>query len=91
MNLQYKGSDHPTDVLAFPLRAPDGGLIGDVYLCPWVASREAEERGISVAEEMIRLIVHGTLHVIGYDHEEGPGRTSGDMWARQEEYVRELT
>lgn len=41
-------------------------------------------------EELVRLAVHGTLHVLGYDHPEGPGRTRSVMWRRQERYVRRL-
>ncbi|PYO91296.1 MAG: hypothetical protein DMD66_00070, partial [Gemmatimonadetes bacterium] len=41
--------------------------------------------------ELLRLAVHGTLHVLGYDHPEGPGRTRSAMWRRQERYVRRLT
>lgn len=43
-----------------------------------------------VAEELVRLAVHGTLHVLGYDHPEGSGRTRSAMWQRQERYVRRL-
>ena len=41
-------------------------------------------------EELVRLVVHGTLHVLGYDHPDGPGRTRSAMWRRQERYVRRL-
>jgi len=43
-----------------------------------------------VSEELIRLTVHGTLHVLGYDHPHGAGRTRSSMWRRQERYVRRL-
>jgi probable rRNA maturation factor len=61
-----------------------------VYVCPWVARQEAKARGISFREELIRLIVHGTLHALGRDHPEGPERTRSAMWRRQERYVEAL-
>jgi len=91
LNQQYKGQASPTDVLAFSLPDPSGTLMGDIYVCPWVASREAESREIPVDQEIIRLVVHGTLHVLGYDHPDGDERTASDMWRRQETYVRALT
>ena len=79
-------SDHPTDVLAFPVEAsaprvrrglPDGDpplLIGDVVVCPPVASRQAREAGHALADELALLIVHGVLHLFGHDHA-GPVET----------------
>ncbi len=73
-------SDHPTDVLAFPVeasarrslrRAPEGDpplLIGDVVVCPPVAARQADEAGHALADELALLIVHGVLHLLGHDH-----------------------
>jgi probable rRNA maturation factor len=90
LNQQYKGQPRPTDVLAFSLPDPAGNLVGDIYVCHWVASREAEAREIPVDEEIVRLVVHGTLHVLGYDHPDGDERTASDMWRRQEIYVRAL-
>jgi probable rRNA maturation factor len=90
LNARYQGHDRPTDVLAFTLRPPAGPRIGDIYVCPWVAAREAKERGIPLRQELIRLVVHGTLHALGQDHPEGPGRTRSPMWRRQERYVEAL-
>jgi probable rRNA maturation factor len=90
MNLQWKGTDRPTDVLSFSLPLPDKSLYGDVFICPDVARQQAKMLGIPEREELIRLIVHGTLHALGYDHPEGPGRTRSAMWRRQERYVRAL-
>ena len=89
LNHRFKGHPHPTDVLAFSLPDPGGPLLGDVYVCQWVARREAEARGLPVREEILRLVVHGTLHVLGYDHPDGD-RTDSEMWRRQEDYVRDL-
>jgi probable rRNA maturation factor len=77
-----------TDVIAFALPQPDGSLLGDVYVCPAAAARQEPRNG--AREELIRLAVHGTLHVLGYDHPDGPGRTRCAMWRRQERYVRRL-
>jgi probable rRNA maturation factor len=90
LNADHKGHDRPTDVLAFALMGPGGEVIGDVYVCPWVARREAKARGVPLREELIRLVVHGTLHVLGREHPEGEGRTRSTMWRRQERYVEAL-
>jgi probable rRNA maturation factor len=90
MNAEHKGRDVPTDVLAFPMTDGAGRAVGDVYVCPWVAAREAKARGVSLREELIRLLVHGTLHALGRTHPEGEGRTRSPMWRRQERYVGAL-
>ncbi len=90
LNREWKGHDEPTDVISFHLPGLHGQLVGDVYICPAVARTNARAAGISPREELTRLVVHGTLHVLGYDHPEGPGRTRSDMWKRQERYVKAL-
>ncbi|HEU4680799.1 MAG TPA: rRNA maturation RNase YbeY [Gemmatimonadales bacterium] len=90
LNAQHKGHDRPTDVLSFALNGPTGELIGDVYICPWMARREARARGIPLRQELVRLVVHGTLHALGREHPEGAGRTRSAMWRRQEQYVETL-
>jgi probable rRNA maturation factor len=76
---KYLGESGPTDVLSFPmdeLRPPtDGeepsvGLLGDIVLCPAVADRQAGEHQRSASEETEYLLVHGLLHLLGYDHAE---------------------
>ena len=89
LNAEHRGHDRPTDVLSFALGGP-AGPAGDVYICRSVAEREARTRGIPLREELIRLVVHGTLHALGRDHPEGPGRTQSAMWRRQERYVESL-
>lgn len=90
LNARFKGHDRPTDVLAFTLRGPGRAPVGDIYLCPWIARREAVARGRPVREELIRILVHGTLHVLGHDHPERSGRERSAMWRRQEKYVEAL-
>ncbi|HVX89469.1 MAG TPA: rRNA maturation RNase YbeY [Gemmatimonadales bacterium] len=90
LNREHLGHDRPTDVISFALPAPDGGLMGDVYVCRAEAARQAKALGVPLREELVRLVVHGTLHVLGYDHPEGEGRTTSAMWRRQERYVRRL-
>jgi probable rRNA maturation factor len=90
LNLRWKGYDRPTDVLSFALPLPDKSLFGDVFVCSQVARQRARELGIPEREELIRLVVHGTLHALGYDHPEGAGRSRSAMWRRQERYVRAL-
>lgn len=91
LNRDYKHHDRPTDVISFALPQPDGSLAGDIYLCRAVAAREARRRGLPVREEVLRLVVHGTLHVLGQDHPEGEDRERSAMWATQERYVRQVT
>ena len=90
LNARHKGHDEPTDVITFALRDPEGGVVGDVYVCPWVAAREARSRGIPLRQELVRLVVHGTLHALGREHPEGAARTRSAMWRRQERYVEAL-
>jgi len=96
LNRRTTGRRGLTDVIAFALPQPDGTLLGDVYVCPaaanqWLNGRgrgKREHRGMD--EELLRLVVHGTLHVLGYDHPEGSSRTQSAMWRRQERYVHRL-
>ncbi len=87
LNRRTFGRDRVTDVIAFGL--PHAGCIGgDVYVCPAAAARVPAP--VPLEQELVRLVVHGTLHVLGYDHPAGPGRTRSVMWRRQERYVRRL-
>ena len=96
LNRRSSGRRGLTDVIAFALPQPDGSVLGDVYICPAAATTWGNGRGAGkgrragVNEELLRLAVHGTLHVLGYDHPLGPGRTRSAMWRRQERYVQRL-
>lgn len=91
LNARYRGADRPTDVLAFSLRQPGGPRVGDVYVCTAVAARAARAHRIPVRQELIRLVVHGTLHALGHDHpDDAEARTRSAMWRRQERYVEAL-
>lgn len=88
LNDEFLGHDQPTDVISFGLAGPDGRLAGDVYLCRAVAARNARRHGVPLRQELVRLVIHGTLHVLGYDHPDGDHRTRSPMWQRQERYVK---
>lgn len=89
LNRRATGRRALTDVIAYALPQPDGSLLGDVYICPQAAALAARN-GSPLDEELVRLAVHGALHVLGYDHPDGPERTRSAMWRRQERYVRRL-
>jgi probable rRNA maturation factor len=82
LNRGYRGKDRTTNVLSFPMFEPeliaeigraDGGeaLLGDVILADGACAREAAEKATGIREHAAHLIVHGTLHLLGYDHEKG--------------------
>jgi len=84
LHLRYMNEEGPTDVLSFPLdEVDDRGvrLLGDVVLAPSVAAANNPD---DPASEVRLLLVHGILHVLGYDHEEDAARA--EMWSRQERY-----
>lgn len=90
LNARYTGHDRPTDVLAFTLPQPAGLPLADVYVCAAVAAGAARTHQVALREELIRLVVHGTLHALGYDHPDGSERARSPMWRRQERYVEAL-
>jgi probable rRNA maturation factor len=91
LNRVHMKQDRPTDVIAFHLPGPEQRLLGDVYVCPSEAAANARAAGVPLRQELIRLVVHGTLHVLGFDHPKGPGRARSAMWRAQERYVDALT
>jgi probable rRNA maturation factor len=76
LNRRYRGKDRTTDVLAFPAEAGSGGggFLGDIVISVPYAAREARRREDSRSREIDRLLVHGLLHLMGYDHETDEGQ-----------------
>ena len=92
LNRRHLGHAGATDVLSFGLhRAPSGTrdlAIGDIYIAPAVAARNARERRLPARQEIDRLVVHGVLHVLGHDHPDDETRERSPMWKRQEAILR---
>jgi probable rRNA maturation factor len=86
LNWQHLRHRGPTDVISFGFAPPHDGapLEGDIYIAPDVARRNAVANRAPVREELMRLVVHGVLHVLGHDHPEGEERYASPMWRRQE-------
>lgn len=92
LNRRYLKHTGPTDVISFGMGrdAPGMPAIGDIYICPEIARRNAKQMGIGEREEIARLVVHGALHVAGHDHPEGEARTRSKMWLRQERILADI-
>lgn len=92
LNRAHLGHAGPTDVISFGFAPVDNarGVVGDVYIAPGVARRNARDAGGGVREELQRLVVHGVLHVLGHDHPDGESRYDSPMWRRQERLLRSL-
>jgi probable rRNA maturation factor len=95
LNREFAGEDHATDVLSFSLRegeafvAPDDtDRLGEVVVSFETAQRQADDAGRHVEDEVAHLLVHGVLHILGYDHAEPAGETK--MRARERSILSEL-
>ncbi len=94
LNRTYLGRDAPTDVLAFSMREGPGSnvnpsLLGDVVISADSAARQARQRGNSLQEEIELLVVHGVLHLLGYDHT-GTPKEAARMFRKQRALLRKL-
>jgi probable rRNA maturation factor len=72
LNREYRGKDRPTNVLSFPASADErrfAGALGDLVICAPVVAREAREQSKTIAAHWAHMVVHGVLHLHGYDHE----------------------
>lgn len=90
LNSTFRGKDAATDVLSFPFEAqpfePESDEIGDIVISAEQAQKQAAENGLSLEGEIKQLILHGVLHLCGYDHE----TDDGEMNARELELRDEL-
>ena len=73
LNRQFRGIDKATDVLSFPADGPDESNLGDIAISAETAATQAKENGLSFDGEIAQLILHGLLHLSGYDHETDNG------------------
>ena len=95
LNRHYRGKDYATNVLSFPAELPEGlpegvklALLGDIVLCAPVVAREAREQKKSLAAHYAHLTVHGTLHLLGWNHEDA--READCMEQLEREILAEL-
>ena len=77
LNKDYRGKDYATNVLSFPVLFPEGmtgdsrpALLGDIIICPAVVADEASAQDKKLGDHWAHLVIHGTLHLLGYEHEE---------------------
>lgn len=94
LNRAYRGKDASTDVLSFSFREGAFGhvrpeLLGDIVICVPVAVRQARESGETLDGVIDRLLVHGLLHILGYDHEQGSARAAA-MRRKESELLASL-
>ena len=71
LNFQYRGKNKPTNVLSFPAEIPEEvgvPLLGDLVVCAPIVEREAQEQGKTLDAHWAHMLIHGTLHLLGYDH-----------------------
>jgi probable rRNA maturation factor len=98
LNSKWRGKDKPTNVLSFPMAetyelqdenvVPAELLLGDIVLARGVCEAEAAQKGVSVEDYAAHLLVHGTLHLLGYDHADEAG--AADMEAREGRALKRL-
>jgi probable rRNA maturation factor len=92
LNRDYLGRDKVTNVISFPMNEGEfagihAGLLGDVVICAGTAEREAEAAGMRFWERLCALLLHGILHLTGYDHERSGEEEAARMEARERELM----
>lgn len=89
LNKTYRGKNYATDVLSFSADASDPNSLGELVICPTVISRQAREHRILVREELGYMVLHGFLHLLGYDHETNE-RDARKMFKLQDDLFEQL-
>lgn len=89
LNQEYLDHPGPTDVISFPFDTPDGQVIGDIYIGAEQAIRQAGEAEVAAEEEIVRLALHGTLHILGWEHPDDESRLQSPMFDLQERLLAE--
>ncbi len=91
LNQTYRGKDRPTNVLSFPFEAPPQvptPLLGDLVICAPVVAKEAQEQGKTPQAHWAHMVIHGLLHLLGYDHENE--QEAQQMESRERELLQRL-
>jgi probable rRNA maturation factor len=91
LNGRYRGKDRPTNVLSFPFEGPPGmaaGFLGDLVICAPVVEREAAQQGKAPRAHWAHMVVHGVLHLMGYDH--GNEAEAAEMEGQERTVLAEL-
>ena len=93
LNRKYRGRDYPTDVLAFPMESIGEQaevFLGDVVICLPVAIQQASRFENTPDQEILRLLIHGMLHLLGYDHEHSP-QEAARMQRKENAIIKKLS
>ena len=93
LNRKYRGRDYPTDVLAFPMggaKKQTAVFLGDVVICLPIAIGQASRFKNNPDQEILRLLIHGTLHLLGYDHEQSKWQAA-QMQRKEQAIFKKLT
>ena len=92
LNLTYRGKDKPTNVLSFPFECPPGvedfPLLGDLIICRQVVEQEASEQQKTLESHWAHMVIHGSLHLLGYDHIEDA--EAEEMESLEKEFMQAL-
>ena len=89
LNKKYRKKDKPTDVLSFARVSDFNGECSEVIICPFIVREKAKDSPLSLKKELAKTLIHGILHILGYDHEVSKAEEER-MFKRQEYYLAKL-